>query len=598
MVHHKTYFKLSTYILAGLFLSTFVAAATWYVDPVNGSDFYDGACPFHIPETSIGPTQTLDAIMYQVGLYDIVVLADGLYSGDLNTGQQVMNWIDSQKLYVTSANGPDTCTMVLYEPIHFDYAATGSIETCFSGITFSGPDQLETYSILILNGNSVRFEDCVFSNFNKYPDRSVILTAYTDSHAVIDGCQFTWNQALTLVKCLDQAGITVEDSTFTDNANSYRYTSTPPGGIILGEQSDNITVRNCTFTDNSSDGFYAALSITDTLFVTIEDCVIDDIMTSEEGLSCYGIYLSNVSEATVSQSRIENITGYESAGIYANETENLTLSNCQLNNNTVGLLYYDYSYNMYSRYLDITHCDFIENTSPDIGNPTYAGIILDIYNNNNPLDISLRNCNLLQNNIGMRMQGELGENCHFEIQNCLIADNRFTGIGIPAKHNSTTPNIIRNCTVANNFQYGLVTGNTIIENTIIRQETGTPLLEYNGLLTVNYCNIERGWGGAGVSNIDIDPLFVDPGIWNSDPMLMVAGTDYHLKSTAGRFDPVTQSWLQDDADSPASIRAIRLTLQATNRSAAADALIWASTAEPNRPANPDSAKAASAEPDA
>jgi hypothetical protein len=40
-------------------------------------------------------------------------------------------------------------------------------------------------------------------------------------------------------------------------------------------------------------------------------------------------------------------------------------------------------------------------------------------------------------------------------------------------------------------------------------------------------------------NISVDPCFADPD-----------NRDYHLKSQAGRWDPVSQSWLQDDITSP------------------------------------------------
>ena len=38
---------------------------------------------------------------------------------------------------------------------------------------------------------------------------------------------------------------------------------------------------------------------------------------------------------------------------------------------------------------------------------------------------------------------------------------------------------------------------------------------------------------------DIEPCFADPG-----------NRDYHLKSEAGRWDPVSQTWMQDNITSP------------------------------------------------
>jgi len=40
-------------------------------------------------------------------------------------------------------------------------------------------------------------------------------------------------------------------------------------------------------------------------------------------------------------------------------------------------------------------------------------------------------------------------------------------------------------------------------------------------------------------NINVDPCFADPN-----------NRDYHLKSQAGRWDSVSQSWVQDDVTSP------------------------------------------------
>jgi hypothetical protein len=76
---------------------------------------------------------------------------------------------------------------------------------------------------------------------------------------------------------------------------------------------------------------------------------------------------------------------------------------------------------------------------------------------------------------------------------------------------------------------------------------------------ITYSNIQGGWEGQG--NIDIDPLFVNPGYWAdvSDPNIVADPNypnavwidgDYHLKSQAGRYDPNSGSWVIDDVTSP------------------------------------------------
>jgi len=66
----------------------------------------------------------------------------------------------------------------------------------------------------------------------------------------------------------------------------------------------------------------------------------------------------------------------------------------------------------------------------------------------------------------------------------------------------------------------------------------------DSFLDWNNCNIQKG------------PLFADPGYWdpNGTPEYVnddfwVDG-DYHLKSQAGRWEPISQTWVKDDVTSP------------------------------------------------
>ena len=69
---------------------------------------------------------------------------------------------------------------------------------------------------------------------------------------------------------------------------------------------------------------------------------------------------------------------------------------------------------------------------------------------------------------------------------------------------------------------------------------------------INFNDIQGGFGIVGYDrltgeeevyvgegNIDVDPCFADPG-----------NRDYHLKSEADRWDPVSQTLVQDDITSP------------------------------------------------
>lgn len=76
----------------------------------------------------------------------------------------------------------------------------------------------------------------------------------------------------------------------------------------------------------------------------------------------------------------------------------------------------------------------------------------------------------------------------------------------------------------------------------------------SGVSIVAYSDIQDGW--PGITNLSVDPHFVHPGHWdpNGTPDdvrddFWIAG-DYHLKSQGGRWDPISQSWVQDEVTSP------------------------------------------------
>ena len=103
--------------------------------------------------------------------------------------------------------------------------------------------------------------------------------------------------------------------------------------------------------------------------------------------------------------------------------------------------------------------------------------------------------------------------------------------------------MLTNCTFAGNpgkaiYHYGI--GGPTLTNCVLwgnGQEIYVYSTRDGGLVTAFYCDIEGGWPGEG--NIDADPLFADPD-----------HGDYHLKSSAGRWDPVAGAWVVDAVASP------------------------------------------------
>ncbi|MBW8039776.1 MAG: hypothetical protein FVQ85_07230 [Planctomycetes bacterium] len=141
--------------------------------------------------------------------------------------------------------------------------------------------------------------------------------------------------------------------------------------------------------------------------------------------------------------------------------------------------------------------------------------------------------------------------CDGTISNCVIVNN-MPGGHVPDYAIRGCHGLIKNCTVANNFSGIRVLGGgtTTIENCIIYGNS--VWLEGGATVNILYSNVEGGiYSGGdrtvnwGPGNMDADPCFVRVG-----DLFGTFEGDYHLKSQAGRWDPNSQSWVQDANTSP------------------------------------------------
>ncbi|MBN1973475.1 MAG: hypothetical protein JW787_07530 [Sedimentisphaerales bacterium] len=185
--------------------------------------------------------------------------------------------------------------------------------------------------------------------------------------------------------------------------------------------------------------------------------------------------------------------------------------------------------------LKINNCIF-ENNSADYGGAIYArdGCL--------SIDNSLFRYNCASRNTGAISSASQSL---LEIVNSSFYQNtaEFWTSTISSSSNKT--NII-NCTFSNNtamFSDARVISNSgdsfLLKNSILYGNFPDMLNigDDPNLYDVRYCDIKGGWVGMG--NIDIDPLFADP---DND--------DYHLKSQEGRWESLSQTWVQDSVTSP------------------------------------------------
>ncbi len=220
----------------------------------------------------------------------------------------------------------------------------------------------------------------------------------------------------------------------------------------------------------------------------------------------------------------------------------------------------------------ILNCKFVNNVA------TRSGGAIDSSNS------IIQNCEFIGNRASV---GGAISCSNTSIFNCVISGNISTSTsnyGGGAIFCQSANLIINNSTIVNNHSNSLgggisiEDGNAKIRNSIITNNTAMQneeiyLYQYTKsiLLDISYSNIEGGLEGIvtnqntilnwGAGNIDVNPLFANPGYWAdaNDPNIIAEPNDlnaiwidgdYHLKSQAGRWNPNSQSWVQDDVTSP------------------------------------------------
>jgi hypothetical protein len=275
---------------------------------------------------------------------------------------------------------------------------------------------------------------------------------------------------------------------------------------------------------------------------------------------------------TISRSGIEGLSGnnrltnctFKDLWLHAidGSGDMLTLADCLFVGNGVGI--------QSSSHTDLTlrNCTFVgDRTVESTGAIDFGGDSLKLYNCK---FMSIVADSVVRIHFRINREGEfIAENCAFVgnvgrsidewhgrmvISNCLFAGNRrsaINSIGVNAT--------IEGCTFSDN---STDQGPSAIEapsgakvsNCIFWGNSSPAIESRREEIVINYCDIEGGWPGEG--NIDVDPYFASPGYWDQNNTLedttddfWVDG-DYHLKSQAGRWDPVSESWVIDDITSP------------------------------------------------
>ncbi len=182
------------------------------------------------------------------------------------------------------------------------------------------------------------------------------------------------------------------------------------------------------------------------------------------------------------------------------------------------------------------NCKFKRNSAGEHGGGTY-----DLYS----WPTFLLNCTFSGNSANLFGGGVYTHESHTILTNCTLTANiAWHGGGIYYDDDSFLAS--KNCIVwANSDSSG--TGE-------LAQIWATDTVY------INYCCVQ-GWTGdfsefVGTGNIGNDPCFAEPAYWDPNGTPEDANDDFwvdgdfHLKSQAGRYNPDTQTWVQDNVTSP------------------------------------------------
>jgi parallel beta-helix repeat protein len=284
-----------------------------------------------------------------------------------------------------------------------------------------------------------------------------------------------------------------------------------------------------------------------------ENCIIDCNGTWTEYHRGFYFHSGEDANSIVDGFTITNGYAVDGGGIKCCYSSSPIISNCVImgnsfNNNGGGIYCRDSS-------PMLTNCTFNDNWNLTI----YIDPPEDLrgcgggmcnYENSSPI---LSNCTFSRNIPAIGGGGivnYLGSNPM--LTNCIFYDNwaEFGG-GMCNVESSPT---LTNCTFSSNDatwcsgMLNLQISSPKLTNCIL-WDGGDEIQNYGSTITITYSDVQGGSTGFyldpnstlnwGVGNIDADPCFAD-----------AVNSDYHLKSQAGRWNPNSESWVQDDVTSP------------------------------------------------
>ncbi len=506
-------------------------------------------------------------------------LADANSTGDVNEIRV------AQGIYTPDSNSADPNGSGDREAT-FQLINGVAIKGGFAG--FGQPDpnarDIELYETILsgdLNGNdTLGLDPCDLPNDPNHGENSyhIVTGSETNSTAILDGFIITKGNANSSsypYSCgsgmyNNPGSPTIINCTFTGNSAGLN------GGGMYNYYFSNPTLTNCTFSSNSvkknGGGIYnykASPTLTNCAFNSNSasssgggmcnydgNSIITNCIFSGNSTSRYdggGMYNVNSNPTINNCTFIGNSASFRGGGIYNYHKASPTLTNCAFISNSASSSGGGMCNNLESS-PTVTNCAFSSNSASN------GGGMYNYYSSCNPI---LTNCTFSENS-AIFGGGFLNESSNPTITNCTFGSNSAEQGGGIQSHGSL---IVTNCTFIDNsatyngggmcINNGIPTltnctfsGNSAIYgggiynasrsrlvNCILWGNT-TPQIDGTGFTTITFSDIQDGWTGPGIGNIDADPCFADP-----------CNSDYHLKSEGWRWNAQRKVWTWDDVTS-------------------------------------------------
>ncbi len=430
-------------------------------------------------------------------------------------------------------------------------------DNCITVLSVAGADTDVELEGLVVRGACV---DPSYCPFGVLRCRGSGLSLTDDSVAMVRNCTFANNAPAGIFS--ERSTVTVSDCTFEGNR----------GGMRIAEGSVEIT--RCIFDRNSAfegGGIYCGDVLSPGTLLRVEDCVF----VGNSATSCFGCrYETGIGGAISSR---DLLSGSTIRGCtFVENTADAGGGGVSLTNSVLGVPFPPLDVPPPGQEILISDCTFVKNRAGGRG-----GAIWQVSN-----AVQIENSIFSENHASSDGGALRNAGGSTRVVNSLLSGNSaevhggaISGYGatlLQWVYDFQFAVVLTNCTVTGNrAPVGRVIAcdssrsqdldSVRVTNCIVTND-GNEIHNPDGTrITIAHTDWVGGIGSIddpcgvtiwGTGNLEIDPLFADPGYWDpngtpDDPNddIWVEG-DYHLKSQAGRWDPNNAGWVLDDVTSP------------------------------------------------